>query len=136
MASEVKVQASTVTRIGDVIFDLVSSNGLVAQDTWSPCAVPGIDARREHDRQPAALDVSEDAGAEFALWKHWLGRHAPSCRRLIEFLLNAGRIKCQHWTDKKKRPVFRRPPEVGEHRRGGGRLTVSSKRRAVVLTGS
>jgi len=63
VAGKMKVQASVATGIGNVIFDLVADDRLIAQITLNSLPVPRIDGGREPYLQSAVLDTLQDAGA-------------------------------------------------------------------------
>lgn len=85
-----KVQAFATVTVDHIILDLVRDDRLIAQITSNSMPVPRIYAGREHDGQPAIRDAPQHARAQFAFGQYWLSGHSLSCRRLIEFLLNAG----------------------------------------------
>src|SRR5215813_13115904 len=62
-----EVQAFVATGVGNVIFDLVVGDRLIAQITLKSLPVARIDGRRKRDRQSAVLDALQDARAHFAL---------------------------------------------------------------------
>jgi hypothetical protein len=63
VARNVEVQAFAAPWVGDVIFDLVGGDRLIAQITLNTCPVPRNDIGREHERQSAVLDTLQSAGA-------------------------------------------------------------------------
>jgi hypothetical protein len=78
MAGKVKVQASAVMGVSDVIFDLVGRDALIAHLALLTGSVPGINAGRQRAPQSSVVDALQDAQAQFILGQHRLGGHVSS----------------------------------------------------------